>query len=190
MLRKISLIALSAASVFAMHSAELNINNSDLEVGVRLDAGQFNESVEPHTIFIGAKYINADERHSDVRRIKDYQEVNFLMQKNVNADFRLGLGVKLNHTEDFVSIPLGLEAQYKLPINTAMPLYIGAAIYCAPEVLSMDKADGFLEYRANADLQVIENGYITVGYRHMDTNYKRGDIEYNDSVYIGMKFEF
>lgn len=190
MFKKISLVALSTVSVFAMHSAEININNSDLELSAKLDMGQFNENVEPATIFLGAKYLNADERHSDVRNIDDYQEINFLMQKNVNSDFRLGLGVKLNHTEEFISIPLGLEAVYKLPVTSSVPFYVGASIYTAPEVLSFDEADSFLEYRLTLEAEAIQNGFITLGYRHMDTDYKRGDVEYNDSLYFGLKFLF
>ncbi|MBE0515608.1 YfaZ family outer membrane protein [Sulfurimonas sp.] len=190
MFKKISLIALSTVSVFAMHSAEVNINNSDLELSAKLDMGQFNDSIEPATIFLGAKYLNADERHSDVRNIDDYQEINFLMQKNVNSDFRLGLGVKLNHTDEFVSIPLGIEAVYKLPVSSSVPFYIGASIYTAPEVLSFDEADSFLEYRFTLEAEAIQNGFITLGYRHMDTNYEVRDVEYNDSVYFGLKFLF
>ncbi|MBW6489250.1 hypothetical protein [Sulfurimonas sp.] len=190
MFKKICLTALSAVSVFAMHSAEVNINNSDLELSAKLDMGQFNDSVEPNTIFLGAKYLNADERHSDVISIDDYQEINFLMQKNVNSDFRLGLGVKLNHTEEFISIPLGLEAVYKLSVTSSVPFYIGASIYAAPETLSFDKADSFLEYRFTLEAEAIENGFITLGYRHMDTNYKIRDVEHNDSLYFGLKFLF
>lgn len=190
MFKKAALTALSAVSVFAMHSAEVNINNSDIELSASLDMGQFNESVEPATIFFGAKYLNPDERHSDADSIDDYQEINFLMQKNVNADFRLGLGVKLNHTKNFVSIPLGVEAVYKLPLTSSVPFYIGAALYAAPEVLSLDKADNFLEYRLNVEAEAIQNGFITLGYRHMDTNYKSGDVEYNESLYFGLKFLF
>lgn len=190
MFKKISLITLSAVSVFAMHGAEVNINNSDLELSAKLDMGQFNEGVEPDTIFLGAKYLKADERHSDVRCIDDYYELNFLMQKNVNSDFRLGLGVKLNHTKDFVSAPLGLEAVYKLPVTSSVPFYIGASIYSAPEVLSFDKADGFLEYRIGVEAEAIKNGFITFGYRHLDTNYEARDVEYNESLYFGLKFLF
>jgi hypothetical protein len=190
MFKKISLIALNAVSVFAMHGAEVNINNSDLELSAKLDIGQFNESVEPDTIFLGARYINADNRHSDVNNIDDYYEVNFLMQKNVNSNFRLGLGVKLNHTKEFLSIPLGLEAAYKLPLASSVPFYINASIYSAPEVLSFDKADSFLEYRVGIEAEAIKNGFILVGYRHLDTNYEARDVEYNDSLYFGLKFLF
>ncbi len=190
MFKKIFLMAVSAVSVFAMHSAEVNVNNSDLELSARLDIGQFNDSVEPDTIFFGAKYLNADERHSDVHNIDDYQEINFLMQREISPDFRLGFGVKLNHTEEFVSIPLGIEAVYKLPVTSSVPFYVGAILYAAPEVLSLDKADSFLEYRFTLEAEAIQNVFITVGYRHIDTNYERRDVEYNDSLYFGLKFLF
>lgn len=190
MFKKICLTALSAVSVFAMHSAEININNSDLELSARLDMGQFNDNVEPDTIFLGAKYLNADEGHSDTRSIDDYQEVNFLMQREVSPDLRLGLGIKLNHTKDFVSIPLGVEAVYKLPVTSSVPFYVGASLYAAPEVLSLDKADSFLEYRVTLEAEVIQNGFVALGYRHIDTDYKRRDVEYNESVYFGFKFLF
>jgi len=190
MFKKICLMALGAVSVFAMHSAEININNSDLELSARLDMGQFNDNLEPDTIFLGAKYLNADERHSDVRSIDDYQEVNFLMQREISPDFRLGIGAKLNHTKDFVSIPFGVEAVYTLPVTSSVPFYVGASLYAAPEVLSLDKADSFLEYRFTLEAEVIQNAFVTLGYRHMDTDYERRDVEYNDSLYFGLKFLF
>lgn len=190
MFKKISLITLCAASAFAMHSAEVNINNSDLELSAKLDMGQFNDSVEPNTVFVGAKYLKADEKHSDISSIDDYQEINFLMQRDVNSDFRVGLGLKLNYTKDFVSTPLGIEAAYKLPITSSVPFYLGGAVYVAPKVLSYDKADNFLEYRVTLEAEAIKNGFLMVGYRHMDTNYENADVEYNDSFYFGLKFLF
>lgn len=190
MFKKVSLIMFGAVSAFAMHSAEININSSDLELSVKTDMGQFSENVAPDAVFLGAKYLKADEKHSDTRSIDDYQELNFLMQKNINRDFRLGLGVKLNHTKDFISAPLGVEAAYKLPVTSSVPFYICGSLYYAPEVLSFDKADGFSEYRINLDVEVIENGFLTAGYRAIDTNYENRDIEYNHSGYLGLKFAF
>ena len=192
MFKKLGLMAVSAVSVFAMHSAEINVNNADLELGVRFDMGQFNDNVEPDTVFLGAKYLNADERHSDYSNIDDYQELNFLMQKEVGDGFTLGLGVKLNHTKNFVSVPLGVEASYKLPTNAEISFYLNGSLYYAPEVLCLDNADGFSEFRINLDAEVIENGRVTVGYRSFETDYDntRGRDKYNSSVYLGFKFAF
>jgi hypothetical protein len=193
MLKKITLLAACAASAFAMNSADININNEDLEFGVRFDIGQFNENVEPETMLIGARYLHGSEENSDVRDINDYYELSFLIQNQMdNEDLVIGLGLKVNATEDFSSVPLGVEASYKLPIDTTIPVYVNGMLYYAPSVLTMQDADGYLEYRANVEFEIIENARITAGYRVMKTDYddNRGDIEYNKSVYLGFKFAF
>ncbi|QOY51434.1 YfaZ family outer membrane protein [Candidatus Sulfurimonas baltica] len=190
MFKKLNLIVAGAVSVFAMNSAEINVNNSDLELNVKFDMGQFNENVEPATIFLGAKYLNGDEGHSDSRSIDDYGELNFLMMKDVSDNLKLGLGFKLNHTKNFTSVPLGAEVSYKLPLATVIPFYLGGSLYYASEVLCMEDGDSFLEFRVNLDAEVIENGRVTLGYRSLDTNYKVRDVEYNKSVYLGFKFSF
>lgn len=190
-------MAVCAASAFAMHSAEININDKDLEVGAKLDMAQFNDTSEPDIIFIGAKFLHGHEDHSDFERngIHDYSELNFLMQREIETSgLSIGLGLKLNHTENFTSMPLGIEALYKLPTGAVTPLYFGAILYYAPEVLTLDDAQNFLEYRLNFDIEVIENGRITLGYRSIDTNYDVGGethkINYNRSAYVGFKFAF
>ncbi len=196
MLKKLSLVALSAASAFAMHSAEININNKDLELSAKLDIGQFNYNVEPGTVFVGAKYLKGNEDHSDINSgIEAYYELNFLMQQEISrSGLSIGMGVKANHTKNFTSIPLGLEAAFELPKTQLVPIYFGASIYYAPEVLSMEDANNFLEYRVSVDIEVIKNGRITLGYRVLDTNYEANnvttDVNYNKSAYMGFKFSF
>ncbi len=197
MFKKLGLLALCGASAFAMHNVELNINDKDLEVGAKLDMGQFNDTTEPDTVFVGIKYLHASEEHSGIEKssnINDYYEFNFLMQRKVEAtDLVIGLGVKLNGTKDYNTIPLGAEASYKLPVSEQMPIYLNGSVYYAPEVLSLQDAKNFLEYRVGVDVEVIKNGSVTLGYRSLDTNYKSdkgGNINYNKSVYAGFKFSF
>jgi len=54
----------------------------------------------------------------------------------------------------------------------------------------MENAKNFLEYRVSFDMEVIEHGNITVGYRSIQTNYVARDMSYNKSAYIGFKFAF
>lgn len=204
MLKKLGLLSVSVAAAFAMHGVDININDKDLEVGAHLDMGQFNDTVEPNTVFLGAKYLKGNEDHSDFHRNDNaYYELNFLMQKEVsNSGLSLGLGVKANYTRasiggsnrDFTSIPLGVEAGYKLPVDSMVPLYLGGSLYYAPEVLCMNDANNFLEYRVNFDVEVIQNGRITLGYRSLDTNYDISGTtvnkNYNRSAYLGFKFQF
>ena len=204
MLKKLSLISVVTASAFAMHGVDININDKDLEFGANLDMGQFVQTVEPNTVFVGARYLKGNEAHSDFNSNDNaYYEANFLMQKPINnSGLTLGLGVKLNHTQcdiagktlNFTSVPLGVEADYKLPVNSPVPLHLGGQLYYAPEVLSMNDAKSFLESRINFDIEVIPNGKITLGYRSLDTNYDYSGTtlnkNYNRSAYAGFKFNF
>ncbi len=199
MLKKIGLISLSAASAFAMHTFEININDKDLGLSVKFDMGQFGNNVEPGTTFVGAKFLNGSEEHSDINDISSFYEINFLKTKDIpNSGLALGLGVKANYNKvgsnKFVSVPLGLEGIYKIPKSNVVPITINASVYYAPEVLSLEDANEFIEYGVNVRFEVIENGLIVLGYRNINTNYKvnnvKTDLQYNDSGYIGFKFAF
>lgn len=198
MLKKLGLsILLSCASLFAMHSAEININNEDLEVAGKLDLGQINNSIEPDTVFVGLKLLNGHEAHSSEENTDNgtYIDFNFLMMNELPAKgLSIGLGVKLNYSDsfnqDFISVPLGIEFKYKIPATNLIPLYLSANAYYAPSVLSMSDAESYFEYRINFDIEVIRNGSITVGFRSLELNYENIDYNYNKSAYIGFKFRF
>lgn len=193
MIKKLLLISVVCASVFALNNVELNMNDKDLEMGVRFDMGQFNDSVEPDTIFVGAKALNGDETHSDLIETEPLYELNFMMKRNVaDTNFAVGFGIKANYTKDFAAIPVGAEVTYKLPFFEAVPFYLGGSIYYAPEMLAMSDAKSFLEYRGTLDMEVIKNGLLYVGYRSINTNYDNalGDINYNDSAFAGFRLGF
>ena len=195
MLKKILAVFVFSVSLFGMHEAELNINDVDLEVGFKLDMGQFNNAVEPDSTFIGLKYLNADKKYSDINP-KSYFEVGFLMQRAVSdTSLKAGIGVKLNTTsygnKNFFSLPVGIHLLYDIP-NIKVPVYIGGYVYYAPKVLSMQDAKSFFEYRIFVDVNLIKNAGITAGYRNLDTNYdiSNGDKNLNHAAYIGVKFRF
>ena len=194
MLKKVTLLAASFASAFALNSVELNINDKDLELGAVIDIANLSDMTEPDTVFLTAKFLHANQANSDIAAnadIDDYYEVGFLMKRNFNSNLEIGLGMKLNTTKNFASVPLGGEARYAL--GTELPMYVGGVIYYAPSVLAMSDAKSFMEYRVTLDIEVIENAMITLGYRSLDTNYDKPvarDVNYNSSFYAGFKFKF
>jgi len=193
MLKKITLLALCAVSAFAVHVGEINVNDTDVAVGAKFDVGQFNHSVEPDRMFFGAKFLNADKEHSSDRdaKIDPFFELNFLLMQPVgNAGMNLGLGMKFNYTKDFASVPLGVEFAYKIPAKKLIPMYLHGSLYYAPDVLAFNDAKDFLEYTLGYDIEVIENGRFTFGFRNLDTNYNTGNFTYNKSWYVGFKIGF
>lgn len=196
MLKNLSIIAFCAVSAFAMHNGEININDKDLELSAKFDLGQFNDTVEPDTMFIGGKFLNAHAEHStnDSADLDPYFELNFLMMREIGTlGMSIGMGAKLNFTKNYSTLPLGLEFAYKIPAPDLIPMQLNGSIYYAPSVLSLSDANDYLEYRISYDIEVIKNGYITVGYRNIDTNYennKGGNFNYNESFYAGFKIGF
>ncbi len=197
MLKKFLLSLAASASLMAMHQAEININDEDLETQLRLDMGQFNEAADPNTVFVGVRYLNADKDNSDYNEDPDLLEFNFLMQKEMrdNDAMRLGLGVKLDVTDhgnqDFMASPLGLEGVFKLPAEGAVPLYLNGSIYYAPDVLCYKDADQYFEYKVAIDAEVIEDGKITAGYRNIETKYNQGhSLKLNKGWFVGFKIAF
>ena len=201
MLKKITLLSATVLTAFALNMGEININNTDVELSGAFDIGQFNDAVEPNSMFAGVKLLNVDEKHSDneYADLKPYIEANFLMMRPMgNSDIHVGLGVKAAFSKDYMAIPLGVQVAYKLPLNHFVPMYFNSEFYYAPSVLSFSDAENYLEYRFSYDIELIENGRITIGYRNLDTNYKAnkgyaitgGDFTYNSSWYVGFKVGF
>ncbi len=199
MLKKLTLITACAVSAFALHNAELNINDKDLEVGLEFDVGQFNNAVEPNTMFFGGKFLSPDSTHStdNLNSIDPYFEGNFLIMREIgNKGMSLGMGVKLNYTKvenrDFSTLPLGLEFAYKIPAPKLVPMSINGSLYYAPQVLSFLNAKDYLEYRIHYDVELIKNAGLTFGYRSMNTSFENisGTLNYNSSWYFGFKVKF
>lgn len=198
MLKKLSLLIVSAVSAFAMHGAEININDKDLEIGVKLDMGQYNSTIEPDTTFVGFSYLKVSEEHANPKvDTSGYYSASFLMKKEINnSGLFFGIGMKANYTllgdESFIAMPLGLEGSYKLPVN--LPLMVSLRAYYAPESLSFSDAESFLETNFDVSLEIIDRGSLVAGYRKIDTNIKvkmkSTDINYNKSGYFGFRFNF
>lgn len=201
MLKKVLLLALSGAALFAMHTAELNINEVDLEGAVEIDMGQMNHQVEPNTTFVGIRYLNADREEMSPKNVDvdSLIDINFKLKQDIkDTDFTVGLGVKsifTGYQEDanttsskFLTIPLGVEVGYK--IYTQVPVLLEADLYYAPKSLSLADATGYVEYKLEANVKVIPKGSVYFGYRNIETKYKTISIKYNKSAYCGFKFKF
>lgn len=193
MLRKIAIMAVLSVCAFAMHVGEINVNDTDVGVGAKFDMGQFNHAIDPDTMFLGAKFLNADAEHSSDRNstIDPYFELNLLLQSAVGqGGMKLGMGVKFNYTQEYATVPLGVEFSYEIPAPDLIPMYINGTLYYAPNVLAFNNAKDYLEYTLSYDVEVVQNGRFTLGYRNMDTNYDAMNFTYNKSWFVGFKIGF
>ncbi|WP_310438989.1 YfaZ family outer membrane protein [Sulfuricurvum sp.] len=195
MLKKIFFTLLVSTSVFAAHQVGVNVNDREVGGEIRLDMGRMGNAM--NNAYIGARFLNGDNNNSKTIVDPDpLVEVSFMVMRPVQGvqGLKLGLGIKGEYTEidgeRYAAIPLGIEAELRLPINTPFPFYLNGAFYYAPSVLSFKEGDGYMETRIGLDVEPIENARFGVGYRIIDTDLKTRDVTYNDAWYFGMRLDF
>lgn len=202
MLKKLITTLALTGSLFAMHEAELNLNNHDLNAKLDLDMGQFNGAVDPDAVFIGARYLHGSHQNNERHYEKDHDlfDAHFYVKQRLSGyrALSLGLGTKLVYTHieknDFYALPIGVLAEYDLPIGLPVPFILGGSFYYAPEVLSWEDAKNYTEYDLHLDIRIIDRAAITAGYRRVDTDFDVDghdvNFNFNESWFAGVKFRF
>ncbi len=201
MLKKLLLATLLLSSTtYAMHEFELNLNDKDVDVHLGLDMGQFNDNIEPDSLIIKARIMKGDREHAKLPDKQDTSilgEFGFVAQSSsaMAPGLMMGMGIKLAYTplkdQSIFAMPIGVVTDYTLPLDIIIPLHVGGQFYYAPEVLSFEKSTSYMEYQVNFDVELMERGLVTMGYRGIDTPTEaKTNAYYNRSFFIGFKFKF
>ncbi len=191
---------LLSSTANAMHEFELNLNNKDVDLHLGLDMGQFNDNIEPDSFMVKARIMKGDQDHARLPQQQDTNilgEVGFVVQSTsaMAPGLLMGMGIKLTYTpldkQSISALPIGVVTDYTLPLDIVIPLHVGGQFYYAPEVLAFEQSTSYMEYQANFDIQLMERGLVTMGYRGIDTPTKdQHNTYYNRSYFVGFKFKF
>lgn len=195
MLKKIILTLIMGTSLFAAHQVSVNVNDKDVGGEIRLDMGRMGNAMS--NAYIGARFLNGDNNNSNtIGDPKPLMEVSAMVMGHVQKvpGLKLGFGVKGEYTkidgQNYAAVPLGVEAELQLPINTPFPFYLNGAFYYAPSILAFKSADSYTETRIGLDVEPIQNARIGVGYRTIDTDLKTRNVTYNDAWYFALRLDF
>ena len=171
--------------ITAETSIGIDINNEDVEILGELNFNSLADYSSGTAYVLDLGYLHTDG--------DNLATVGFSGQNTLQGveGLTLAFGAKLVFAEDFMALPLMAKAIYALPFNDSIPTtsLIGSFAY-APEVLTFLDGKTYSELRLEADMEVISNIHIFTGYRNIDTDYKAGDYNFNDSFYAGMKLSF
>lgn len=187
-MKKIALLLLIInLNIFAMDKASLglNINTDDLEVEARTSLAFTTNDPTYRNFYIDANFINADETLFGLGLYVENSPINYQ-----NIAFSIGLRTIFtkNGNDSFTAIPIMLGAKARMYLGSLPQSNLGVKLAYAPTPLTFQDADSYFEYRVEVDMTIIENVNIYVGYRNIDTNYEKRDVNYNDSLYVGFKF--
>ena len=171
--------------VYAQNNIALNINDEDLEVAASVDLNALSYNSDTTSYFIDGSYLHADG--DNLVTVGLSAESKFQGAEGLT----FGLGIKSVFADDFIAIPFLAKAKYTLPFSYSIPTTsLTTSLAYAPSVLAFSDAESYMEFRVEANMEVVNNVHIFGGYRNIDTEYDTFDHTFNNSFYGGMKLSF
>ncbi len=168
----------------------LNINNEDLEVEGRISLAGKTSRLEYQKFYIDANFINGED--------DTLTGVGFYVENSPHgySNIEFGVGLKSVFSKNdaldktFIAVPITVAAKARMYLGNLPKSALGVKIAYAPSPLTFSDGESYLEYRLEADMQIIDNIKIYAGYRSIDTDYKVADVSFNSGAYVGFKFLF
>jgi len=172
-------------------SIGLDINNEDVELMGEVNFNSLADYSSGTTFVISGTYLYAGANDND--NGESLLTLGFSGQNSLQGieGLSVALGAKAVFADDYMALPLFVRANYALPLIDTIPTTSFFADFAyAPSVLAFSDGETYTEFRIGADMEVIANTHVFVGYRNIDTDYTYGDYNFNDSFYGGLKLSF
>ena len=108
-------------------------------------------------------------------------------------DFGLGAGIyyaSVNKPSSSVAaLALGLGIKYIIPGST--PVSIGGNLFYAPDITTFSDADSLLDFRIRAEVDVLPNATVFIGYRGLSVDLiGSGNRDIDDNGHLGVRIQF
>jgi len=188
-------ILLSTLLVTAFLQAEtgigIDLNNEDVELIGEINFNSLADYSSGTSYVISGSYLYAGANDNDDG--EHLFTIGFSGQNDLPGveGLSVALGAKGVFADSFAALPLFIRANYALPLIDTIPTTSFFADFAyAPSVLTFSDGEDYSEFRIGADMEVISNTHVFVGYRNIDTDYTYGDYNFNDSFYGGLKLSF
>ena len=171
-------------------SVGMNITTADLEIEGKLPIGSKLRRVAFQNFFLDGNFINT--KHNTLSALGVHVENNPRGHSNI----LLGFGIRGLYSKDdtinktFVAFPISMLMQARMYFSNLPKSALSMKFAYAPSPLTFSDAKTYLEYRIEADMLIIDNVDLYVGFRNIDTNYKVQDIRFNSKAYAGARFVF
>jgi len=194
MMRKILITTLLCATPLLAEPKQvafgMNINTVDLEIEGKVPLGSKMRRVAFRNFFIDANFINGED--DTLTGIGMHVENTPRGHSNILLGFGFrGLFAKNDVLDkSFVAFPISMMVQARMYLGNLPKSALSFKFAYAPEPLTFSDAKTYLEYRIEADMQIIDNIDLYLGYRNIDTNYKGADVNFNSTAYLGGRFIF
>jgi hypothetical protein len=194
MFKKIAITTLVASTLLMAESgAGININEEDVEIEATLDSRNLAALQTSSTVY------EADFNFLNINSDKKLLGAGLGATNSVEGleGVELTFGAKLMWaevgSEDFTALPLMAKVRYSFPplMYNIPPVAVEAKALYAPNALSFGDSEKYSEVRFAADIEMIENVKVYVGYRNIYAEYKGVSRDlFDNSFYGGLKVTY
>jgi len=195
MFKKILLTSVLTSSILLAESGVgLNINEQDLEIEGVLDSRNLAALQTSSTVYqADFNFLNNNE---DTKLIGAGVGATNKLEGIEGVEVTLGakfIWAEVGNNDNFTSLPLMAKVRYSLPplMFNIPPVALEGKLLYAPKALSFGDSETYSEYRVSADIELIENVRVYVGYRNIHTKYLTvSNSLFNNSFYGGLKMSY
>jgi len=190
-MKKILIGSLIATSLLLGNNAvEVNINNDTLEVEADIYLNDSYDVSNNSNYYLTVGHLRTENDNAETQTLTT-AGLKVLNPFTDDNGISFGLGMKSVYTNQlsktFFALPLSVYGK----IEFTEVIYVDAEISYAPKVLSLGDAESYTDMKAKFNYKVLENGYVFIGARSVETKYDSGTTsKYDTSAFVGLEVRF
>lgn len=182
---------LSGSFMFAIGSADININSKTLQIGIEYNLDNSYKLDNNSNYLFTASHLRSESDESSNTKTLTSIGLKMINPYINDYGFSFGLGIKGaladNSDKTFVAVPLEFFVSYIVDER----FHIDSEIAYAPKVLTFSDGDSYKEWNAKVNYKLLENGYLYLGTRGIKTFYSNDkDIAYDNNLFFGFKVHY
>jgi hypothetical protein len=191
---------ISSGVLLAQSSAGININEDDLEIEGVLDSRNLAALQTSSTIFqADVNFINIDSADQEATLLGAGIGATNKLEGVEGVELTFGAkfiwtSTKENFIDDsYTYLPLMAKIRYVFPplMFNIPPISLEGKLLYAPGALAFGDSDKYSEFRAAADIEMIENVKVYGGYRNIVAGFEGNtDYTFNNGWFAGLKFTY
>lgn len=168
---------LTATSIFQVNANELELSINEELIDLRF-TNDYEQNFAGQLAFM----------HSDFNDLSADKISYRFFTSDSESGLQLGAKVFWLDVEEEGGFGIALGGGISRSLSDKIDL--GLQAYYAPDIVTGGDFDNALEYDVRLNYQMLENGSFFFGYRNIEADNGRFDLEVYDDPYFGLKFEF
>ena len=172
------------------NSVEVNINNDTVEIEADVYLNKYYDVSNDSNYYLTVGHLRTEKDNSITQSLTS-AGLKVLNPFTDDNGISFGLGMKSVYTNQltktFFALPLSVYGK----VEFSELIYLDAEISYAPKVLSFGDAESYIDMKAKVNYKVLENGYIFVGARNIETKYDNDtSAKFDTTAFAGLEIRF